>query len=272
MVTLHETARVPYRPAGHRVDQIRAYGEAHDHKAARLLRAGPSAALGRDGNRMSRRDMSWLFGTAASPSQWAPRLFATATFPSLKMRGRLFTKYVALFVAVVCVALLTNALFEIWFFYQEHKSSLIRIQGEQAEAASGKIGQFVKEIEAQLGWTTQLPWIGATLEQRRIDAMRLLRQVPAITELAQIDPSGIERLRVSRLETDLMDSYIVVSQYPKFVEAMPRKTYYGPVYFRSESEPYMILALAGDRRDAGVSVAELNLKFISHVASQIKVW
>jgi len=52
MVTLHETARVPYRPAGHRVDQIRAYGEAHDHKAARLLRAGPSAALGRDGNRM----------------------------------------------------------------------------------------------------------------------------------------------------------------------------------------------------------------------------
>jgi len=111
--------------------------------------------------------MSWLFGTAASRSQWAPRLFATATFPSLKMRGRLFTKYVALFVAVVCVALLTNALFEIWFFYQEHKTSLIRIQHEQAEAASGKIGQFVREIEAQLGWTTQLPWIEGTLEQRR---------------------------------------------------------------------------------------------------------
>jgi signal transduction histidine kinase len=187
------------------------------------------------------------------------------------MRGRLFTKYVALFVAVVCIALVANGLFEIWFFYQEHKSSLIRIQGEQAEAASGKIGQFVKEIEAQLGWTTQLPWIGAMLEQRRIDAMRLLRQVPAITKLAQIDPSGIERLTVSRLETDVMDSYIVVSQDPKFVEAMARKTYYGPVYFRSESEPYMILALAGDRRDAGVSVAELNLKFIWDVVSQIKV-
>jgi len=187
------------------------------------------------------------------------------------MRGRLFTKYVALFVAVVCIALVANGLFEIWFFYQEHKSSLIRIQGEQAEAASGKIGQFVKEIEAQLGWTTQLPWIGAMLEQRRIDAMRLLRQVPAITKLAQIDPSGIERLTVSRLETDVMDSYIDVSQDPKFVEAMARKTYYGPVYFRSESEPYMILALAGDRRDAGVSVAELNLKFIWDVVSQIKV-
>jgi signal transduction histidine kinase len=187
------------------------------------------------------------------------------------MRGRLFTKYVALFVAVVCIALVTNGLFEIWFFYQEHKSSLIRIQREQAEAASGKIGQFVKEIEAQLGWTTQLPWIGATLEQRRIDAMRLLRQVPAITELAQVDPSGIERLRVSRLETDVIDSRNDVSKDRKFVEAMAHKTYYGPVYFRSESEPYMTLALAGDRRDAGVSVAEVNLKFIWDVISQIKV-
>jgi len=187
------------------------------------------------------------------------------------MRGRLFTKYVALFVAVVCIALVTNGLFEIWFFYQEHKSSLIRIQREQAEAASGKIGQFVKEIEAQLGWTTQLPWIGATLEQRRIDAMRLLRQVPAITELAQVDPSGIERLRVSRLETDVIDSHNDVLKDPKFVEAMAHKTYYGPVYFRSESEPYMTLALAGDRRDAGVSVAEVNLKFIWDVISQIKV-
>jgi len=187
------------------------------------------------------------------------------------MRGRLFTKYVALFVAVVCIALVTNGLFEIWFFYQEHKSSLIRIQREQAEAASGKIGQFVKEIEAQLGWTTQLPWIGATLEQRRIDAMRLLRQVPAITELAQVDPSGIERLRVSRLETDVIDSHNDVLKDPKFVEAMAHKAYYGPVYFRSESEPYMTLALAGDRRDAGVSVAEVNLKFIWDVVSQIKV-
>jgi signal transduction histidine kinase len=215
--------------------------------------------------------MSWLFGTAASRSQWTPRLFATANFPFPKMRGRLFTKYVALFVAVVCVALMTNALLEIWFFYQEHKTSLIRIQREQAEAASGKIGQFVRETEAQLGWTTQLPWIESTLEQRRVDAVRLLRQVPAITELAQIDPSGRERLRVSRLATNVIDTHIDASKDPKFLEAIARKTYYGPVYLRSESEPYMTLALAGDRRDAGVTVAEVNLKFIWDVVSQIKV-
>src|ERR1700682_3161797 len=99
-----------------------------------------------------------------------------------EISGPLFRKYVALFLAVVCVALLSNGVFEIWFSYQEHKVSLIRIQHEPAEAAAAKIGQFIKEIESQVGWTTQLPWSAGTIEQRRFDGLRLLRQVPAITE------------------------------------------------------------------------------------------
>jgi hypothetical protein len=114
--------------------------------------------------------------------------------PVRKTRRRLFAKYVALFVAVVCVALLSNGIFDVFFYYQEHKASLIRIQREQAEAAAAKISQLVKEIESQLGWTTQLPWSAGSIEQRRFDALRLLRQVPAITELAQLDASGKERL------------------------------------------------------------------------------
>ncbi|WP_314949523.1 ATP-binding protein [Bradyrhizobium cosmicum] len=184
---------------------------------------------------------------------------------------RLFTKYVALFVAVVAVALLANGLFEVFFYYREHKASLIRVQHEQAEAAAAKIGQFIKEIESQLGWTTQLPWSAASIEQRRFDALRLLRQVPAITELAQVDSTGRERLRVSRLAMDAIDSGIDLSSDPKFTEAVAHKVYYGPVYFRRESEPYMTLALAGARRDAGVSIAEVNLKLIWDVVSQIKV-
>ncbi len=188
-----------------------------------------------------------------------------------KTRRRLFTKYVALFVAVVCVALLSNGIFDVFFYYQEHKTSLIRIQREQAEAAAAKIGQFIKEIESQLGWTTQLPWSAGSIEQRRFDALRLLRQVPAITELAQLDATGKERLRVSRLAMDVVASGADLSNDPKFVEAVARKVYYGPVYFRRESEPYMTLAIAGTRRDAGVSVAEVNLKLIWDVVSQIKV-
>jgi len=101
-----------------------------------------------------------------------------------QINGPLFRKYVALFLAVVFVVLLINVVFEVAFSYQEQKDSLIRIQREQAEAASAKISQFIREIESQVGWTTQLPWSAGTLDQRRFDGLRLLRQVPAITELA----------------------------------------------------------------------------------------
>ena len=196
---------------------------------------------------------------------------ASAEASAPKTRRRLFTKYVALFVAVVTIALLSNGIFDVLFYYREHKASLIRIQREQAEAAAAKIGQFIKEIESQLGWTTQLPWSAGSIEQRRFDALRLLRQVPAITELSQVDATGKERLRVSRLAMDVVGSGADFSNDPKFAEAVKNKVYYGPVYFRRESEPYMTLAIAGTRRDAGVSIAEVNLKLIWDVVSQIKV-
>jgi hypothetical protein len=135
---------------------------------------------------------------AASPEEEVASV-AEASGP--KFRGRLFTKYVALFVAVVAVALISNGIFEVFFYYREHKAALIRIQHEQAEAAAAKIGQFIKEIESQLGWTAQLPWSAAgSIEQRRFDALRLLKQVPAVTELAQVDSTGKERIRVSRID------------------------------------------------------------------------
>src|SRR4051812_22543011 len=201
----------------------------------------------------------------------APVAVASGTTPGQGIRSRLFTKYVALFVAVVAIALLANGLFEVFFYYREHKAALVRVQHEQAEAAAAKIGQFVKEIESQLGWTTQLPWSAGSIEQRRFDALRLLRQVPAVTELAGVDATGRERLRVSRLAMDAIDSGIDLSDDPKFTEAVAHKVFYGPVYFRRESEPYMTLAQAGSRKDAGVSIAEVNLKLIWDVVSQIKV-
>src|SRR5215470_13380341 len=99
-----------------------------------------------------------------------------------QINGPLFRKYVVLFLAVVFVVLLINGLLEIGFAYQEHKVSLIRIQREQAAAAAAKIGQFIREIESQVGWTTQLPWSTGTIDQRKFDGSRVLRQVPAMTQ------------------------------------------------------------------------------------------
>ena len=188
-----------------------------------------------------------------------------------RFRGRLFRKYIAFFAAVVCVALASNTAFEYWFFYNDFKSVLVRLQTAQAESAAGKIGQFFKEIEGQIGWTTQLPWKANTVEEWRFDVVRLLRQVPALTELSKIDSAGHEQLRVSRLAPDVIGSLADHTRETAFIEATANKIYYGPVYFRRESEPYMTLAMSGASADAGVTIAEVNLKFIWDVVSQIKV-
>jgi hypothetical protein len=169
--------------------------------------------------------------------------------------------------AIMFVLLLANGLFEMSFSYQEHKASLIRIQREQADAVAAKIGQFINEIVSQVGWTTQLPWSVGTMEQRRFDALRLLRQAPAITELTQLDSTGKVEFRHSPLN-------LVLEQFDfsrEFNAARERNVYYGQVYFGRESEPYMTIALAGTDRDAGVTVAEVNLKLVWDVVSQIKV-
>jgi hypothetical protein len=141
----------------------------------------------------------------------------------------------------------------------------------EAEGAARMIGQFIKEIESQLGWTIQLPWSAGSIDQRRFDALRLLRQVPAIREIAQLDDTGKERLRSRRLAEDVVDSGADLSSDPRFTEAMAKKVYYGPVYVFNQTYPYMTLSIAGTRRDAGVIVAEVSLKLVRDVVSQIKV-
>lgn len=185
--------------------------------------------------------------------------------------GRLLRKYVTLFAAVVCTALLGYGAVDAWFAYRDQTAALLRIQSEQAETAAARIEQFIRGIEGQIGWTTQLPWNGASVEQHRFDALRLLRQVPAITDFAQIDATGFEQLRLSRLAMDVIGSRADMTRDPRFTEARERKVHYGPVTFRRDSEPYMTIALAGPRRDAVVSVADVNLKFILDVVSRIKV-
>ncbi len=159
------------------------------------------------------------------------------------MRSRLFVKYLALFVTVVVLALVANGAFEVWFSYQEHKSALIGVQHQQAEAAADKIEEFITQIQSQLGWTTQLPWADSTLDQRRFDALRLLRQVPAITELAQIDASGHEQLKVSRLTMDVIGSGIDYSDKPEFTQAVAQQGLLRPGLF-----PPRIRALYDARR------------------------
>src|SRR5262245_14696929 len=188
-------------------------------------------------------------------------------------RGRLFRKYVIVFAGLVSGALLASGAIELYFSYYENREALIALQREKALGVAERIDAYIKEIERQISWTTQ-PQLGlpsAAMYQRRVDYLRLLKQVLPITEISHLDAQGREQLRVSRLAMDVAGSGDDYSQKPQFLEAKAGKTYHGPVTFRKESEPYMIIAMAGSGKDAGVTVAAVNLKFIWDVVSQIKI-
>ncbi len=188
-------------------------------------------------------------------------------------RWRLFTKYAAFIIALVSAALIVSGGVSLFFSYRENQEHLVTLQREKALAAATRIEQYIQDIEHQLGWTA-LPQVGAganPAEQRRYEYLKLLRQAPAITEVAWIDASGREQLRVSRLAMDVAGAGTDYAGDARFLEAKGGRTWYSPVYFRKETEPYMTIARPAGGAGGGVTVAEVNLKFVWEVVSRIQI-
>jgi len=188
-----------------------------------------------------------------------------------RRRSGLFAKYVGGMIAVVTLVLVVNGAIDVWFSYVSTRESLERIQEEKAASAAQRVEQFVIGIEGQIGWTTHAQWAAGPVDQRRFDFIRLLRQVPAITELVQVDGNGKEQLKVSRLAMDVVGSQADWSQDARFKEIQDKKVWFSAVYLRKESEPYMSVSLGRAGRRSGATVAEVNLKLIWDVVNAIKV-
>ena len=202
-------------------------------------------------------------GSTTTANNAAPQLY----------RGRLFRKYFLLILVLVCGTLLVSGGINAYFSYLEHQSTLASLQHEKARAAALRIEQFVRLIEQQLSFVA-LPQLdkGANgIEQRRFEFLKLMRQVPAASDIAQLDANGRELLKMSRLEMDVVGSSIDRSQDPAFLGAKLGKIWYGPVYFRKETEPYMAIAVRSRSGDGAVSVVEVNLKFIWDVVTSIRI-
>jgi signal transduction histidine kinase/putative methionine-R-sulfoxide reductase with GAF domain len=209
---------------------------------------------------------------------------------SLLPRGRLFRKYVVVLLVLVGGVLMASSLVELYFSYRETQRAIVLVERAKAVAAASRIEQFLKEIEQQVRETTRTAsddpdasevrqgslgfreGLGSAMaEQRELDFLRVLRNVPAIGELGHLDLSGKEQLRVSRLEPDVVGSQKDFSRAPGFLGARTGKTYWSPVYLKSESEPYVTLAVPVGKYAVEVTTAEVSLAAVQKMISQIEV-
>jgi class 3 adenylate cyclase len=138
-------------------------------------------------------------------------------------------------------------------------NALLRVE---AISAANKIQSFLDEIRNQIGWVLQRPWTEGTAEQHRLDALRLLRQVPAITSIALVDEAGLERLFISRTALNRVGTELNRSNDRAVIGARTARIWYGPIKFYQESEPLMTMAVSGTRAAVGIAIAEINLKLI----------
>lgn len=191
--------------------------------------------------------------------------------PLVVPRESLFKKYFRALFAAAVVPLLIAGGSEAWFGYHDQRARLNDLLNAEAKFAAVNIQDFIEGIRDQLGWTVQLPWSGDFGDRRRLDALRLLRQVPAVESLNLIDAAGKERLFVSRIGLNRIESGDDHSAKAAVVGARSDRIWFGAVTFQGGSEPFMTIAISGNRSADGVAVAEVNLKFIWEVISGIRV-
>ncbi|MBW7973604.1 adenylate/guanylate cyclase domain-containing protein [Bradyrhizobium sp. BR 10289] len=183
------------------------------------------------------------------------------------LREGLFAKYVVSLVGLVVFVLAVNGAMETWISYRATKTQLTDGLEDKAQAAARRMEQSVSEIGRQISWVTTAS--RDTLEKRRADYAQLLQQVSVVTQLFQLNGDGREVLRVSRQSTTT-GSNADLARDMRFTEAVTRGVSYAPPWF-VEQTPMMSISVAHSGFNAGVTVAEIDLSFLSDLLSDAQV-
>jgi class 3 adenylate cyclase/HAMP domain-containing protein len=185
-----------------------------------------------------------------------------------RLREGLFAKYVIYLVGLVVFVLAVNGALETWISYRATRTTLTDAMSERAEATARRIEQSVSELERQISWVTRAS--SDTLEKHHADYVQLLNQVPSVNQLSWIDGNGREQLRLSRTQILVGGGRLDFSRDPRFTETISRGVSYSPAYF-SGPRPYMSIAVSHSGFNAGITLAEIDLRFLSDFLGDAQV-
>lgn len=192
---------------------------------------------------------------------------AGANDKTRSLREGLFAKYVVSLVGLVVFVLAVNGAMETWISYRATRTQLTDGLEDKAQAAVRRIEQSIAELDRQISWVTRASQ--DTLEKRRADYASLLHQVSVVNQLFQLNGEGREVLRVSRQSTTTGGN-ADLSRDVRFTEAVTRGVSYAPAWF-ADRTPMMSISVAHSGFNAGVTVAEIDLGFLSDLLSDAQV-
>ncbi|QAU44481.1 adenylate/guanylate cyclase domain-containing protein [Bradyrhizobium guangzhouense] len=183
------------------------------------------------------------------------------------LREGLFAKYVVSLVGLVVFVLAVNGAMETWISYRATRTQLTDGLEDKAQAVARRMEQSISELERQISWVTAASQ--DTLEKRRTGYAQLLHQVAVVTQLYQLNGEGREVLRVSRQSTTTGGN-ADLSRDMRFTDTVARGVSYSPASF-ADGRPMMSISVAHSGFNAGVTVAEVDLGFLSEYLSDNQV-
>ncbi len=185
-------------------------------------------------------------------------------------RGRgLATKYAIVWSLLVGLLLGVSGLIAAAFAWQDTVQGVGAVQREKALAAAERIDHVIDALEQPLRWVVDDV---ARRDDRapqalQIELLQLLRRQPAFVEVRWIDAAGRERLALSRLAMDVLDSGRDWSSHPLVQGARRDGVRFGAVEFRRGSEPHLAMTLAA-RGGGAVIWAVVNLKALGEITRE----
>jgi len=182
-------------------------------------------------------------------------------------REGLFAKYVVSLVGLVVFVLAVNGAMETWISYRATKTSLTSGMEEKAQAVAKRIEQSISELERQISSVTRAS--ADSIEKRSAAYAQLLGQVSAVSRLSLLNGEGREMLRLSRTKISV-GSNADLSRDARFIDGVARGVSYAPAYF-SDEHPFMSISVAHSGFNAGVTLAEIDLGFLSDFLSDAQV-
>jgi len=190
--------------------------------------------------------------------------------------GRLVRRTFIIALILLSSGFIAGGAIELGFRYQESVNSIWLLQTEMANRAAFKIHQFMRGIDKTMRTVTQTQRLveSGLTKDFEFALIKLLKTEPAITSVTALGSGGQERYKLSRVQLALPGDLTIRGDDEAFLRAKGGVTYFSPVYFVGDSEPYATIATPIERfagEILGVLIAEVNLKYIWDVVADIRV-